>query len=215
MSIHLVESFSTDEMTKFLDLFTENKQIKINGKHQVNRSNSIRLFCRKGIECVRCHRIANSADLMIDSYSNTYQLKFTHVDVTSNHKVAFTADHIIPKSLGGQNKLDNLQTMCSRCNSTKSDKLVFDYSIPNLLLYVAHVKVLMRIYFPFYNKKRKVRRMKTNQVLRFQREVMEQTKTITSIEYNQELYEMAFAIGFKEFKEGALISSLNKSKIIL
>lgn len=32
-----------------------------------------------------------------------------------------TADHILPKSLGGRNKLTNLQLMCEHCNSTKGN----------------------------------------------------------------------------------------------
>lgn len=32
-------------------------------------------------------------------------------------------DHIIPWSKGGENTLDNLQTLCSRCNIGKSDSI--------------------------------------------------------------------------------------------
>jgi len=34
-----------------------------------------------------------------------------------------TKDHILPVSLGGSDELDNLQTMCDKCNSKKGNKI--------------------------------------------------------------------------------------------
>jgi 5-methylcytosine-specific restriction endonuclease McrA len=39
------------------------------------------------------------------------------------HEVLMTKDHIIPKSKGGSNGLHNMQTMCTKCNLKKADKL--------------------------------------------------------------------------------------------
>lgn len=39
-----------------------------------------------------------------------------------------TADHIYPRSKGGYTELDNLQTLCGSCNSSKGDK-VYDASV--------------------------------------------------------------------------------------
>ena len=41
-------------------------------------------------------------------------------------EVLMTKDHIIPKSKGGPDSLDNLQTMCTYCNEEKGDKLPND-----------------------------------------------------------------------------------------
>lgn len=38
-------------------------------------------------------------------------------------EILMTQDHIIPRSKGGTNQMDNLQTMCERCNSKKADKI--------------------------------------------------------------------------------------------
>ena len=34
-----------------------------------------------------------------------------------------TVDHIVPRSLGGDDQWENLQTLCSRCNYSKGSKL--------------------------------------------------------------------------------------------
>jgi len=57
-----------------------------------------------------------------------------HVDTETYHinmyginedgeEILFTKDHIIPKSKGGKNRLDNYQTMCVKCNLEKGNKL--------------------------------------------------------------------------------------------
>ena len=40
----------------------------------------------------------------------------------NGQEVLITKDHIIPKSKGGKDKLDNYQTMCVRCNKRKGNK---------------------------------------------------------------------------------------------
>lgn len=40
----------------------------------------------------------------------------------SGRVVMLTKDHILPKSKGGSNRLDNYQTMCETCNQRKGDK---------------------------------------------------------------------------------------------
>jgi hypothetical protein len=55
----------------------------------------VRLGRRDGFRCASCH--SSDADLQID--------------------------HVIPVSRGGMNDLDNLQLLCRKCNTEKSDKL--------------------------------------------------------------------------------------------
>lgn len=43
--------------------------------------------------------------------------------VVDGKEVLMTKDHIIPKSKGGPDTLDNLQTMCIICNEAKADKI--------------------------------------------------------------------------------------------
>lgn len=54
-------------------------------------------------------------------------------DLRANHfvpngerkKKFMTVDHIIPKSKGGSNKLDNLTASCGKCNQDKADSSHF------------------------------------------------------------------------------------------
>ena len=47
---------------------------------------------------------------------------FNMYGIRDGKEVLFTKDHIIPKSKGGPNALENYQTMCVRCNAEKGDR---------------------------------------------------------------------------------------------
>lgn len=50
-----------------------------------------------------------------------------------NNNVVLRVDHIVPVSKGGKTTLDNLQTLCHRCNHGKRDKIVASMIDDNLL----------------------------------------------------------------------------------
>ena len=50
-------------------------------------------------------------------HMNLYALKY------DGTRVLMTRDHIMPRSKGGSNNLENLQTMCGPCNWKKADSL--------------------------------------------------------------------------------------------
>ncbi len=45
-----------------------------------------------------------------------------HIDLYTKDFELMTIDHIIPKSKGGLNIIENLQPMCNTCNAKKADK---------------------------------------------------------------------------------------------
>jgi|AntRauTorckE6833_2_1112554.scaffolds.fasta_scaffold00137_40 hypothetical protein len=65
--------------------------------------------------------------------------------VAENEPIMMTIDHITPKSLGGSNDVDNLHTMCEKCNFKKGNK---DVAIPNYIGFLrsnTHQKFLKKV----------------------------------------------------------------------
>ena len=58
------------------------------------------------------------------SRSEGHHLNLYAVD-SEDDEVLMTKDHIIPKSLGGPETLENFQTMCTICNNKKGNRLAF------------------------------------------------------------------------------------------
>jgi 5-methylcytosine-specific restriction endonuclease McrA len=79
-----------------------------------------RVFFNKGIVCATCGIIGNVV-IKYKDINNANHLDLYHFGTKG--KVLMTVDHIIPKSKGGNNKLKNLQCMCSKCNEQKADKM--------------------------------------------------------------------------------------------
>ena len=82
---------------------------------------SLRLntFKFKGLDCVCCGRKGTHFRIQRTKNSNENY----HIGLWSDDGIQMTKDHIIPKSFGGVDNLNNMQTMCDRCNSKKSNKI--------------------------------------------------------------------------------------------
>ena len=101
-------------------------------KHQIKMINGdainmaswrYQTFAKSGTSCVCCgleasyfakeRAMANASEKF---HLNLYGLK-------DGEEIMFTKDHIVPKSLGGPDTLENFQTMCLPCNSLKGNKV--------------------------------------------------------------------------------------------
>lgn len=67
-------------------------------------------------KCVICGVEGTKFCLGVDSAGGK------HWDLYSEDDIALSLDHIVPKSRGGKNSLDNAQIMCTMCNSLKANK---------------------------------------------------------------------------------------------
>lgn len=103
--------------------------ISIALKDKGNQTRILKYMRAKGTTCVECGAIA----IELIKYKNNNGNKCNHVfGITPDGKeVMFNVDHIIPKSKGGTNHIDNIQIMCFPCNckkgSTFTDKKVLRF----------------------------------------------------------------------------------------
>lgn len=113
------------DLTKEL-LFAEpktNPKIFLDGDLIKPNSQRYQTFFTKGCNCVVCG-IKGSffAKERIFGSNEVYHLNLYAID-TNGNEVLMTKDHIIPKSKGGRNTIDNYQTMCCKCNFEKGNQL--------------------------------------------------------------------------------------------
>ena len=97
-------------------------KLKLTDKISVNTySVRLRTF-KKSIVCVWCGVKATHFWVERCHNGNTKKFHLNMYSIKSNGKeVLMTRDHIIPKSKGGSNSLDNMQTMCVECNQRKGN----------------------------------------------------------------------------------------------
>ena len=76
------------------------------------------LFANKGCTCVSCGM--KGTFFAKERAGNVERYHFNLYGIDENgEEMLFTKDHIIPKSKGGKDHLDNYNTMCSKCNNEK------------------------------------------------------------------------------------------------
>jgi len=105
-------------------------QIYLNGKDKTIKvsmgSHRYQLFALKGIKCTRCGIEGEYFALERDFKTSPDKFHFNLYGNDSNgQEIMITKDHVIPRSKGGKNKLNNYQPMCFRCNQKKADKLYY------------------------------------------------------------------------------------------
>lgn len=110
--------YSIDTVAAAMD----NKGVLEDGAKFKPNSHRMQLFFTNGFDCVTCG-IAGAFFALETHHSHVKPHLNLYAVNASGNEILMTKDHIIPRSKGGANELQNYQTMCSPCNMKKSDKL--------------------------------------------------------------------------------------------
>lgn len=98
--------------------------VELEGHQVYRRSLRYKTFIEKGYKCVCCGRTGAYYAL---EKSNGSKAMRAHFNLYSDDDVLMTKDHIFPKSKGGRDCIENMQTMCSICNSEKGSVIPDGY----------------------------------------------------------------------------------------
>lgn len=96
--------------------FKKGCEITVDGYPVYSRSLRYSLFYQKGCDCVKCGRKGSYFKLDITKDNPERR----HFNLYTEDNILMTKDHIKPKVAGGKDIIENLQPMCSICNSEKS-----------------------------------------------------------------------------------------------
>lgn len=135
MSLEKIKTFSIEEVEKMIkeDVLSTKCQhgdknydhsIVVDGYDVYTTSLRYKTFIEKGYKCVCCGRTGAYYVLEKSHGSN---LRRAHFNLYSDDGVLMTKDHILPKSKGGADRIENMQTMCTICNVNKGNSVPDGY----------------------------------------------------------------------------------------
>lgn len=115
-----IGEFELEEVLPYITSEDSRKDYTVNGVTYSVKMNSDRYFVfLKNLECAACGLVGNKIMLELNPGDNVPHFNLYAID--KDREVLMTKDHILAKSKGGENKLDNYQNMCCICNNLKSN----------------------------------------------------------------------------------------------
>lgn len=126
-----VAKFEIQEIFDLIKAFKERQSENRKEKGRIDYKDfnfnvkSLRLdtFREKGLVCVTCGNSGAyfSLESQVGAVGDNAK---PHLNLYSIDGVLITKDHIFPKSKGGKDHINNMQTMCYYCNQKKGDKIL-------------------------------------------------------------------------------------------
>lgn len=120
-SLHL-ESSQEKRRERVQKFYNNHKEEEIQRTSDYNKAN---LHIKVASEQRRRIRKKDNGIFAVSSKEIQHILSLPCVECASTDRV--TLDHIIPISKGGRHSIGNLQPLCSRCNSSKNDKVMTEW----------------------------------------------------------------------------------------
>lgn len=115
-----IKEFPPDEVLSKATSHESKYEFEVNGLVYNVKMNSDRyLLFQKNRNCVVCG--LEGTKMMLDINPGDNLPHFNLYGEENGRLVLMTKDHIVPKSKGGKNELDNYATCCSVCNNLKGD----------------------------------------------------------------------------------------------
>jgi 5-methylcytosine-specific restriction endonuclease McrA len=87
----------------------------------------IQTFHRQGGAGTMCDKKSFTVQDVISKYGDTTKCYLTGIDINIYETKTYEFDHIIPRSRGGQNTLDNLGIASKKANQSKNSMTVDEY----------------------------------------------------------------------------------------
>jgi len=118
---------SVEEVIEFIPLEKNSKLPKRReyfGENVKLTSPRYKVFAIKGIQCAHCGLMGTFFALEQSLAQNTSKFHFNLYGTDKyGNDIMMTVDHIVPKSKGGPDTIENKQCLCFKCNNKKGDKL--------------------------------------------------------------------------------------------
>lgn len=120
-SVHSIEEVKEAVKNVLFEKFKKDAKVELDGDIIKGNSQRYQLFFTKGTKCVCCGIEGKYFAKERSIRQAAYHLNLYAID-DNGQEVLITKDHIIPKSKGGKDELENYQTMCIRCNERKGNQ---------------------------------------------------------------------------------------------
>lgn len=124
-TIEEIENLIKEENINWDGIIAHDKSIMVDGYTVYSKSMRYKNFFEHGYTCCKCGKKGSYFYLDVDDAQNP---KRGHFNLYSEDGTLMTKDHIVPKSKGGKNHIDNYQPMCCNCNQEKRNTMPKEYN---------------------------------------------------------------------------------------